>query len=75
MVGIRVPVVGIVEQAVPGQAAIDVLVVVDVVIVVIVDEIVASRLAENEDHCEAEQSTDRDDREFRPTYNTPDTTR
>ena len=61
MVGIRMPVVDIVDQSVPREAVIEMLVVVDVVIVVIVDEIVASRLAENEDHSEAQQSADRDD--------------
>jgi hypothetical protein len=61
MEGIRVKVVGIVEQALPGEALIDMLVIVDVSIVVKVDKIVASRLAENQNGGKAEQSADRDD--------------
>ena len=59
MVGIGVPVAGIVLQAVPGQPAIDMFVVVDVAVIVVVDKIVACRLAENEDHGQAQQSADR----------------
>ena len=69
MVGIGMPVVGIVDQAPPREAAIEMLVVVDVVIVVIVDEIVACRLAKNEDnarHSRVQTSTS----EFTPSVRT-----
>ncbi len=50
MIGIGMPVVRIITQAAPGKAAIEMLVLIDVVIVIEVDEIVASRLAEDQNH-------------------------
>ena len=48
MVRIAVPVKCIIDDARPAKAVVEMLVVVDVMIVVVVDEIVGSRLAENE---------------------------